>query len=448
MLTLSTADGADKPLRYRVMETLKPLSFLWGSAGLAVIVGSLGQILFARQLGPSGYGVLVTANAVANMLGPFAAMGVGLMLMQKHGQEGWAARRWVGQSLRLYAVCTIIAFMLFLVWALTAMDTSSEKLAAALLWPLVAAFGAIQLAESRFQLEHRYLNVARWQLTKHASILVAAAATLAGGWTLLGAAAGLFLVSALVAGYAFWAGAGMLRGDFDLKGHGPKPHNESGAVPTYRTVLIESWPFAATSFGFLLFFQSSVAMVQALAGSHAAGVYGLAVSIMSAAYLLPRILYRKFFLAKVSRWHFHDRRKVHAFVHRLVPAVALLAIPLSGFIALVAPILIHRVFGAEFATTVPVLQVLALALPFRFLSSGLAVAAVETGEVRERVFWQFGLAGGAVATIWAMLPQVGVVGVAAIMVAAEAALAAMYWMLATRSREASRGAAALSSVRD
>ncbi|HYD73864.1 MAG TPA: oligosaccharide flippase family protein, partial [Candidatus Binatia bacterium] len=387
MVNSSIAGDEDRALRHRVMETLKPLSFLWGSAGLAVVVGALGQILFARQLGPAGYGVIVTANSIANLLGPFAALGVGLMLMQKYGREGWAALRWVAPSLRLYGACTFIAFVLFLAWALTAMDTPAERLAAALLLPLVAAFGAIQLAESRFQLEHRFFHVARWQLTKHASIFVVAAATLAGGWSLLGASVGLFVISALVAGYAFWAGAGMMRAEFDLKGHEAKPTKEVGERPSYKTIFLEAWPFAATSFGFLLFFQSSIAVVQALAGTHTAGVYGLAVSIMTAAYLLPRILYRKFFLAKVSRWHFHDRGKVQAFVHRLVPAVALMSIPLAALIALAAPALVHRIFGAEFAATVPVLQVLAIALPLRFLSSGLAVAAVETGDVRERVFW-------------------------------------------------------------
>jgi O-antigen/teichoic acid export membrane protein len=291
--------------------------------------------------------------------------------------------------------------------------------------------------------------VARWQLTKHASIFVVAAATLAGGWSLLGAATGLFVISAFVAGYAFWAGAGMMRAEFGLKGHGARPADESGAQPTYKTILSEAWPFAATSFGFLLFFQSSVTVVQAVAGSHAAGVYGLGVSIMTAAYLLPRMLYRKFFLAKVSRWHFHDQGKVQAFVHRLVPAVALLSISLAGLIALAAPLLINRVFGAEFSGAIPVLQVLAIALPLRFLSSGLAVAAVDTSDVRERVFWQFGLAGAVVFASWTMLPRVGVVGVATIMVIGEAALAAMYWMLATRTTQKSRpDAAALGEVQD
>lgn len=321
----SVAETSDRPLRHRVIQTLKPLSFLWGSAGLAVVIGALGQILFARQLGPAGYGVIVTANSMANLLGPFAALGVGLMLMQKHGREGWAALRWVAPSLRVYGVCTFIAFVLFLGWALTAMDTATERLSAALLLPLVAAFGAIQLAESRFQLEHRYLHVARWQLTKHASIFAVALVTFAGGWSFLGAATGLFVISALVAAYAFWAGAGMMRAEFDLQGHGIRPANALREQPSYKTIFLEAWPFAATSFGFLLFFQSSIAMVQALAGTHAAGVYGLAVSIMTSAYLLPRILYRKFFLAKVSRWHFHEQAKVRAFVHRLVPALALMS---------------------------------------------------------------------------------------------------------------------------
>jgi hypothetical protein len=77
---------------------------------------------------------------------------------------------------------------------------------------------------------------------------------------------------------------------------------------------------------------------------------------MTSAYLLPRILYRKFFLAKVSRWHFHEQAKVRAFVYRLVPALALMSIPLAGLVVLSAPVLIHQVFGAEFSEAIPVLH--------------------------------------------------------------------------------------------
>ncbi|MGD9968174.1 MAG: oligosaccharide flippase family protein [Hyphomonadaceae bacterium] len=426
-------------LRRRAIASVKPLAALWGAAGLAVILGAAGQLLLARALGPAGFGVFITANSVANMLGPFAAYGVGLMLIQKYGNEGWGARRWVAPSLRICAAFLLATTAAFFAWCATALDAVAERQAAFLLAPLIALFAGVQLAESRFQLEHRYVRVAGWQLSKHFAIFGTGLMAAAAGWTLLQAALGLSVASAVIAGFAFWAGSGFCRPGFLLKGHSELRDASSPAkTPSYVTILSEAWPFAATSFVFLFFFQSSVVIVQWVAGSTAAGVYGVAVAVMTAVYLLPRILYRKFFLAKVSRWHYQDRARVDAFTWRIVPTLAVLSAPLAAAIIVAAPFAVKLTFGPEFAGATLPLQILSLAVPFRFFSAGLTVAAVETGHVRERVIWQFAIAIMAVVATTFMLPRFGIAGAAAVMVMAEMSLACAYWRLALNNRAAVR----------
>jgi O-antigen/teichoic acid export membrane protein len=422
-------------LKRRAIASVKPLAALWGAAGLAVILGAAGQLMLARALGPAGFGVYITANSVANMLGPFAAYGVGLMLIQKYGSEGWAARRWVAPSLRLSAGFLLAATVAFLVWCTASLEAPSERQAAFLLAPLVALFAGVQLAESRFQLEHRYVSVAGWQLSKHVSVFVVALMATLASWTLFEAAFALSLAAATIAALAFWAGSGLGRPGFELKGHSEiRDATSAGKAPTYAAILSEAWPFAATSFVFLFFFQSSVAAVQWVSGSAAAGVYGVAVSVMTAVYLLPRILYRKFFLAKVSRWHYKDRARVEAFTWRIVPTVAVLSAPIAIAIILTAPFAIGFIFGPEFAASALPLQILAFAVPFRFFSAGLTVAAVETQHVRERVAWQFGIGVAAVIATIATLPRFGLAGAATMMVLAELSLACAYWFLALKNR--------------
>jgi O-antigen/teichoic acid export membrane protein len=434
-VTSLNAFGADnRRIAERAMKQAKPLASLWAGAAVAVLLGAAGQFLFARALGPSGYGVIATANAIANIAGPFAAFGVGLMLIQKHGSEGWGALRWVSRSLRVSAICTLLATLVFVIWAATSMDTAAERSAALMLFPLVAAFAGVQLAESRFQLEHRYLHVARWAVLKQLATFGVAVLAILWSWTLIDAAAGLAVGSALLAVFALWAGSAVGKPSFLLKGHGPRPDVIKDDAPRYRTILSEMWPFAATSAVFLFFFQSSLVVVHWIAGSHDAGLYGLAVSVMTAVYLLPRILYRKFFLAKVARWHYHDYARVLAFTWRIVPALGLLAIPLALIIALAAPVFVTAVAGQEFRASALVLQILCLAIPFRFVSAGLAVAAVETAHVRERVVWQFVIAVAAIGATIAVLPTYSIVGAATVMAGAEAVLATAYWVLAARNR--------------
>ncbi len=410
---------------------LKSLAALSAGAGLAVVLGAAAQLLLARSLGASSYGVIVTANALANMLGPFAAFGVGLMLIQKHGDEGWSARRWAMPALRLSVFTTLAMTALFLAWSAFSMEPHQLP-AAMLMAPFVAVFAAVQLAESRYQLEHDYVRVARWQVMKHAGVFTVAVLGAVLGWSLDGVAAGLFLAALVTAAAAFWAGAGFVRKDFMLAGHGPRTASPTTTPPSYRRIASESWAFAATSFVFLFFFQSSLVLVHAVEGARSAGVYGLAVSIMTVIYLAPRILYRKFFLAKVSRWYYKDPARAAAFASRLVPAIALLSLPLAVVLALAAPLVIGLAFGAEYAETATILQILALAVPFRFISAGLTVAAVETRHVRERVIWQFAIAAVAAGVILLLLPRYSVVGVAFVMTCAEVALAVTYACLAAR----------------
>lgn len=410
---------------------VKSLAALGAGAGLAVLLGAGAQFLLARGLGASNYGVIVTANALANMLGPFAAFGVGLMLIQKHGDEGWAARRWAMPALRLSAAATLAMTAIFLAWSAVSME-AHQLPAAMLLAPFVAVFAAVQLAESRYQLEHDYVRVARWQVMKHAGVFLVAALGAVLGWSLIDVAAGLFLAALVTAAAAFWAGSGVVRRDFALAGHGPRATPDAAPAPSYLRIAAESWAFAATSFVFLFFFQSSLVLVHAVEGSRSAGVYGLAVSIMTVIYLAPRILYRKFFLAKVSRWYYKDRARAAAFASRLVPAIALLSLPLAIALALAAPLVIGLLFGPEYAETAVVLQTFALAIPFRFVSAGLTIAAVETRHVRERVIWQFAIAAAAAGAVLVVLPKYSVAGVAVVMTCAEIVLAATYARLAAR----------------
>jgi O-antigen/teichoic acid export membrane protein len=417
-------------MAFSVVRHGKGVGLLWSGAAAAALFGLLAQILFARTLGPAQYGVIAAANAIANLLGPLAAFGVGLMLVQKHASEGWAARRWVAPGFRFVGFTTLVATCVFLVWALTVMPRRSELLAAILMLPLTFSFAAIQLAESRFQLEQNYGGVGRWHVLKHVLLFTAALAgtVFALGLFEIAALIGLSALTLAVSGLA--ASRVMVRDSFALRGHGRRtPETQQEAPPSFSQVFHASWPFAASSIGFLFLLQASLIAVQLSGGNHDAGIFGLAISIVTTLYLLPRLLYQRYFLARVSRWHYHEPERVVSFAGQVVPFVALLSAPAAVLIALSAPIVLPYVFGRGFNDAVPALQILCLAVPFRFLSSGFAITAVETDQVKKRAFLQvaFGLAAAFI--VIATAPYWGITGAAAIVVTAEIGLALLYWLL-------------------
>jgi hypothetical protein len=70
MLDILASGEQAQWLKRKAIASAKPLAALWGAAGLAVLLGAAGQLMLARALGPAGFGVIITANSVANMLGP------------------------------------------------------------------------------------------------------------------------------------------------------------------------------------------------------------------------------------------------------------------------------------------------------------------------------------------------------------------------------------------
>lgn len=425
----------------------KGIGVLWSGAFAGAAFGFLAQVLLARSLGPAHYGVIVSANAVANLLGPMAAFGIGLMLVQKHAQEGWRAQRWVAPSFRFVRLSTLVASAVFIAWALTVMPPGSELLSAIMLLPLALSFSAIQLAESRFQLEHNYSGVGQWHVYKHALLFLAALVGATLGLGLIGTSALIGLGALALAAYAFSASLVMVRETFTLQGHGARTVSSDQAAATSAGEIFDaSWPFAVSGLGYLFLFQASLTAVQLAGGNREAGIFGLAISIVTAIYLLPRLLYQRYFLARVSRWYYHEPKRVAIFASRFVPLIALLSAPLAVVFAICASTLLPFVFGHRFAEATPVMQILSLAIPFRFLSTGLAITAVETDQVKKRAGIQVAVGLAAALAMVLALPSWGIAGAAAIVVAAEIGLAVVYWLLVLPNSQGARPPAAPTGI--
>ena len=98
-------------------KALAAISFLWlgslAGAGLVLIT----NVVLARELTPSGYGVFSAALATITLLPPLAEFGLRGFWLKAFGAEGWGAVRWLTRAFRFVILSTTVTLLLLAAWA-------------------------------------------------------------------------------------------------------------------------------------------------------------------------------------------------------------------------------------------------------------------------------------------------------------------------------------------
>ena len=368
------------------------ISLLWFATALGAGMAFLTQALLARELGPAGYGLFTSSLAMVSMVAPLAGFGLAQFWLKVYGAEGWAADRWLRPSLRFLVVTTALTMSIVVVWAGVGAPADAATTLVILL-PVVLGVLAASLISTKLRLEERHGALALWQLATPGSRLLVAIAlmlvpALAGRFVAFGFALISLGVAALAAPQV-WA---MLRGEMRLHGHGPRPaapgagaHREVDA-PRAWSVWSQAWAFGLSAVLYPVFFQISTVLVKYFDGNVQAGIFGIALAVMTAIYLIPSTVFQKYLLSKQHRWAVHDPRKFWLVYRRGNVVMLVAGIVLGGLVALLARWAVPLAFGEKYQAVAPVLMVLAWCVPIRFMSTGVGSALLSERHMRYRVF--------------------------------------------------------------
>ena len=379
-----------------VRKALAAISFLWlgslAGAGLVFIT----HVVLARELTPSGYGVFAAALATINVLGPLAGFGVGGFWLKAFGAEGWGAVRWLTRSFRFIILSTTVTLLLLATWA--AFGPHDESFRWLLYWllPVIVGYSFIELVSAKLQLEERYNALALWRLMQHLARLLLVLLVVSGatGQVNLDTIAVVYAAVAFVMMNAgFVQLRAMAQGHLALKGH-LKPSDAENIFQTKVTSIVrvsdvarQTWPFALTGLFYLVYFQSAVILLKYLASDQAAGIYNVAVTIMTAVYLLPAVIYQQYLLPKFHRWANYDRSRFLEVYRAGNGGMLLLGVFASGAILLLTPWVIPLLFGKAYQEAVSLLAILALCAPVRFLAISIGATLVTQEHMRLKVLY-------------------------------------------------------------
>lgn len=418
------------PLR----PALSALSLLWLATAAGAVMVFAAQTLLARRFGPAEYGLFASSLATITLIAPLAGFGLSQFRLKVFGTEGWRGERWRRASERFIAASTTLALAGVAAWAEWGppVDARTRQLLWLLL-PVIVGLLAVEQVGSKLRLEERYGALAAWQLWMPLGRLLVAAYALAwAGMRVEMVALGYSAIAVLAMLGAWPQWRAMARGRWALRGHGAKQEATAPTVlPGVRELCLQAWPYGMAAVLYPVFFQIGTVLLKYQAGDAAAGHFGIALAVMTAIYLFPATVYQKFLLSKLHRWAVHDRPRFRQ-AYRW-GGVAMLACGVVAGIALAfGATLAPRIFGAGYRTVVPLLQVLALCVPLRFLSTAVGSVLLTEGHMRYRVGAMALAALAAVLLNLALIPAFAEMGAAIATVIAEALLLGLMYRGARR----------------
>lgn len=371
-----------------ISRTIRSILLLFlgtiSGAGLSFV----SQILFARTLSPSEYGLLASYLVTINMLIPVAGFGVGPFWLRVFGIEGFSAQRWVRPSFRLLGTSSLFACLLYVLWS---WFSSGGENSNQIIWffiPLIFSYALVELVTARLQLEERYSYLAIWQSVPHINRFLVALALIIFGGTLKHVGIGFFCTAMTINVVGFFLIKTILKGKIRLIGHlKSNPKSNYSDPPGMLQVAQNAWPFALAGFFYLIYFQSDILLLRWLINSKAAGVYNVAYVVMVAVYLIPSVIFQKFLLPKQHRWAEHDRSKFLEVFRFGCGSMLVLGVLVMILVQIIAPWGIPFLFGNAYTTSAKLLFILSFCIPIKFLATSVGGTLVTQNHMRRKVWY-------------------------------------------------------------
>ena len=406
---------------------MRILMLLFGTVGNALIA-FFTQLLLTRSLDVAAYGQVVAITAAVTMLIPVAGMTTGWFWLELYGRERQAAARW-GRGSRQAAVLTLaLSCAVLAAYLLLAPGGAADPAVLACAWAMLLGQTLAESRAVRLQLEERYVGLALWQtapqaLRSIAVLALLATASLSGHATLAAyAVAGLATAAlALPSMLAVTDGSIRLAGAASPQAGVPQDWPPGG-----KGCLQAAWPFALVTLFYLIYSTGILALLNPLIGAQASAYYNIGFLIFSSLAMLPSVIYGKYLAGKLFRWWTHDQDKFVAAFHLGVASHFILGLVLGALMAGAAPFFVPLLFGASYRAAVPVVQILAIGVPIRFVQHGYGAVLFSKDHIRRKVAYMGQAALLSVLLLFWLAPAYGVKGAAACSVAAEALLLGLY----------------------
>lgn len=144
-----------------------------------------------------------------------------------------------------------------------------------------------------------------------------------------------------------------------------------------KQLFLNSYPFGIGVFLHLIYFQSAILILGKLDSAASAGLYGVAFTILTLAYLVPGVVFQRYFLPQIHRLteQGEEEKLMSIFSNGFRLMLIVGGVGTLAFITF-SDYIIYLSFGDKYLDSVGILKILSVCILLRYLSSSAGVFLV------------------------------------------------------------------------
>jgi O-antigen/teichoic acid export membrane protein len=356
------------------------LGALVGGQAVTWTVTLVWTLIVPRALGPAGFGILISAQAVSGVLGIGLGIGAQNYLVRETVVDPGAGPKLVGTAFVLRVALVPVVGLAAVVWARVAHYGHDATVVLYLITAMTVFTLLLEPLQGAFQAIERMKYIAYGNVINKAGQSIVGIALVFLGFKEVGIAADMAIIVGLVILLSWWWLRPYFRVDIRTN------------LTLMARVARESAAYWAFGLFGLFYLWIDTIMLTLLTQSNVVGWYGASTNLFQTLLFLP-VFVQTAWLPRLVAAFEAGRRNLQETARAPVELVLLLSLPIAAGTAVLAHPLIHAVYGPGFAQAVPVMIILAVCIPPIYLNIVLASVLVAS---KRQATWTMVMIGAAV----------------------------------------------------
>ncbi|MBL0739317.1 oligosaccharide flippase family protein [Flavobacterium sp. GN10] len=342
----------------------------FGAAGATFIL----QVLLSHKLSMQDFGVYVAANSSLTMIGPFAGMGIGGLFLRNVCISEIEKDRYLIMALKCILTNIVIAIIVGnIIFFYTGLNFIQSLCLTSFYLPAAIQY----LVISYGQVSENFTKVSIAQIINPMLRLIAVLFLFLISPNLTNTV--ILLLLANIVSFA------ILLNLIDLKKALKKISLEQSRKLLF-SFYKESFFYSFNGSINVIQIQFSIFIAIHLFGSVASAIYSSAITLITACYILPNLIFGTYLLPKYHKLEKDALKNISQFY---AIAAFLLGLIFVIIIYTLSGIVIQSLYPASFKNSSILLKILAVSLPFRFYSTAIGAALLNEKCIKNKVTASF-----------------------------------------------------------
>lgn len=393
-----------------------------GSHLTSTVAVMLTQILLAKYLTPSEFGVWVSLMAKINIFVPIAIFGLTPFWVSASSQGPMEIGKYVYPTLKLLGLLSI-AIIVALIWVADFIIEDQYRTAYLFMCSLVFAYTFSTIITTKYQIEELYVKQAIWTALPNSARFIIIIGFLSFTNTpKLDGVAEIYLISSIIIILA--ATPALMK----LINNGPLGKTPGVAVSSFsiNNIFCKMSKFGLADISWIIYSQGILIVLGFTASYEEIAEYSLGLLLVNSFYMIPSLYYQKLKLKNINERLHIDRGVLFAEIPLMVFKKFIIGVVLAFGVIGFGIEIIHYLYDSKYKAVGGVVAVMAFAIPFKLIESyvGAILTSGEFIEYKFKVALMFGMAVPLITFV--VVTYFGILGAVYIYVISEALMALLF----------------------